>query len=365
MTYSTNTPANLTKATLSPIRIISKRLFRNPVAVSALILLIFLHLTALFAPFLSPYSPVTQRLADYYHPPTKLFWSAPGESFSIRPYIAPDIPTPSHHFILSPQKRAPIIFLAHGFSYKLFGIIPCSIHLFESKYPINLLGTDDLGRDIFSRLLYGAQISLSVGLIAIAISYTLGLLVGGIAGYYGGTIDSVLMRFCDVLMAVPGFYLLLALTAILPTSLSSAERYTLIIVILSFVGWAALARVIRGIALSTRERSYVEAARALGVSNMRIILRHILPETSTFAIVSATLAVPGYILAEAALSFLGLGIREPTASWGNMLASAENLEALTQYPWILVPGIAIFITVIGWNVLGDGLRDALDPKGLR
>jgi len=163
-------------------------------------------------------------------------------------------------------------------------------------------------------------------------------------------------------MSVPGFYLLLALAAVLPPSLSPQLTYLLIIAILSFVGWAGLARVIRGIALSAREREYVEAARALGVSDLKIIRRHILPNTFTYAIVAATLSVPGYIMSEAGLSFLGLGIREPMPSWGNMLAAAQNLEVLTRYTWILAPGYFIFITVMAFNFLGDGLRDALDPK---
>ena len=182
------------------------------------------------------------------------------------------------------------------------------------------------------------------------------------AGYYGGRVDNVLMRLCEVLMSVPSFYLLLALAAVLPANLSPAIRYMLIIVILSFVSWANLARVIRGISLSTRQREYVEAARALGVSDLKIIRRHILPSAFTYAIVTATLAIPGYIIGEASLSFLGLGIQEPMPSWGNMLSDAQNLEALTHAYWILTPGLLIFITVLAFNFLGDGLRDALDPK---
>jgi peptide/nickel transport system permease protein len=170
------------------------------------------------------------------------------------------------------------------------------------------------------------------------------------------------MRFCEVLMSTPGFYLLLALAGVLPPTLSSEATYLLIIAILSLVGWAGLARVIRGIALSVREREYVEAARALGIPDLKIVLRHILPSTFSYAIVSATLAVPGYILGEASLSYLGLGIREPMPSWGNMLSAAQSMEVLSRYPWILAPGYLIFITVMAYNFLGDGLRDALDPK---
>ena len=170
------------------------------------------------------------------------------------------------------------------------------------------------------------------------------------------------MRVCEIIMSVPDFYLLLALAAALPTTLSPVAVYFLIIVILSFVGWAGMARIIRGMVLSVREREYVEAGRALGLNDLQIITRHILPSTFTYAIIAATMSVPGYILAEAGLSFLGLGIREPMASWGNMLSAAQNLSTLTMRPWILAPGFVIFLATLAFNFLGDGLRDALDPK---
>jgi peptide/nickel transport system permease protein len=175
-------------------------------------------------------------------------------------------------------------------------------------------------------------------------------------------VDDVIMRTCEIIMSVPDFYLLLALAATLPPTLPPALTYVLIIAILSFVGWAGMARIIRGMVLSVREREYVEAARALGVSDAKIIVRHVIPSTFTFAIVAATLSIPGYILGEAGLSFLGLGIRDPMPSWGNMLSAAQSLSVLEQQTWILAPGVAIFITTLAFNFLGDGLRDALDPK---
>lgn len=340
------------RVSLSPGRLAWRQLRKNRFSMAGGGILIVLYVLAILADFLSPYQVSDQRTDLSYHAPTRLVWHTPSGSFSLRPYVGDAYPL------------KPVRFFVEGHPYRLLGVLPLRIHLFgsDADAPIFLLGTDVVGRDVFSRLMVGSQISLSVGLIAICITFSLGLLIGGIAGYYSGRVDNILMRVCEMLMSMPGFYLLLALAAILPPSLPATTIYLLIIVILSFVGWAGLARVIRGIALSTREREYVEAAKALGVSDFRIITRHILPSTLTYSIVAATLSVPGYILGEAGLSFLGLGIREPMPSWGNMLAAAQNLEVLTRYTWLLTPGLFIFITVMAYNFLGDGLRDALDPK---
>jgi peptide/nickel transport system permease protein len=351
-------------ASLTPGQLAWRQLRKNPAAMTGGGVLCLLYLMAIFADFLAPYPVELQRRELFYHPPTAIVWRDAAGHFSFQPYVLGTQRNAERELVPNPAVREPVRFLVSGFPYRLFGIIPLRVHLFgtDERAPVFVLGTDSLGRDVFSRLLRGSQISLSVGLIAIAITFSLGLLVGGISGYYGGQIDNLLMRLCEILMSVPGFYLLLALAAVLPPSLSPALTYLLIIVILSFVGWAGLARVIRGIALSAREREYVEAARALGVSDLKIIRRHVLPNTFTYAIVAATLSVPSYVLGEAGLSFLGLGIREPMPSWGNMLAAAQNLEVLTRYTWILAPGYLIFITVMAFNFLGDGLRDALDPR---
>jgi peptide/nickel transport system permease protein len=352
---------------------------KNRFALAGGAMLLVLYTMALFADILSPYPTDLQRRELFYHPPTPLRWRAGrGTTFVSagrhasgawlwRPHVAATRLAPGtaeRTFVDDPNVLVPVRFFVLSYPYRFLGLIPMRLHLFgtSERAPIFLLGTDELGRDVFSRLLRGSQISLSVGLIAIMITFSLGLVVGGISGYYGGAIDNVLMRFCEVIMSIPSFYLLLALAGVLPPTLPSGVTYILIIMILSFVGWAGLARVIRGIALSVREREYVEAARALGISDFKIVLRHVLPSTFSFAIVSATLAVPGYILGEAGLSFLGLGIREPMPSWGNMLTAAQKLEVLDRYHWILAPGFLIFITVMAFNFLGDGLRDALDPK---
>ena len=347
---------------LSPWQLFWQRLKRRRIAMVGGVILIFLYLVALFAGFVAPYS--YNRLdTDYsFHPPIwpKLsgvhlvvprYESAPGE------FIYREVP----------NDTKPLHFFVHGGEYKLFGLIPTSIHLFgtgDKNYPVFLFGADQFGRDIFSRLLYGSQISLSIGIIGILLSFSFGMIIGGISGYFGGGTDTVIMRLCELIMSIPALYLIISLRATFPPSMTSAQIYAMIIVILSFIGWASMARVIRGMSLSLREQQFILAARALGQSHLKIICRHILPNTFSYVIVAATLSVPYYILGEVVLSFLGVGIQEPSASWGNMLTAAQNTEYLRNYPWLLAPGAAIFVTVLAFNFLGDGLRDAADTKSL-
>ncbi|MBN2218796.1 MAG: ABC transporter permease [Kosmotogaceae bacterium] len=262
--------------------------------------------------------------------------------------------------------KYPVRFFVKSWEYKLFWLFPTSIHLFGVDQPSKLLlfGADRYGRDVFSRILAGSRISMSIGLLAIMITFSLGLSIGGAAGYFGGITDEILMRVTEVLMSIPSFYLLISLRAILPTSIPSHMTYLLIVVILSFIGWPGMARVIRGMVLGLKETEFVQAAVAMGYPSSRVILRHIIPNTATYIIVAATLSIPGYILGEAGLSFLGLGITEPSASWGLMLSQAQSIKAMTEAPWLLIPGIFIFIVVMGFNLLGDALRDALDPRSL-
>ncbi len=230
----------------------------------------------------------------------------------------------------------------------------------------NLLGTDNAARDVFSRLVHGGRISLSIGLVGIAISFPLGLLVGGISGYFGGAIDSVLMRIVEVIMTIPSIYLLVALGVILPPELDSSQRFLLVVLIISFIGWAGLARVIRGEVLSLKERTFVQASQSMGGRSLHIITRHILPQTATYVIIAATLSIPSYIVAEAVLSLIGLGIQEPDPSWGNMLSAGTNASILVLNPWLVWPPAALIVmTVLSFNLLGDGLRDALDPRSLQ
>jgi len=259
----------------------------------------------------------------------------------------------------------PVRFFVKGPERKVFGFIKTERYLFgtEGEGRIFLFGTDNQGRDIFSRVLYGARISLSIGIIGVSISFILGLLIGGLSGYFGGWLDTLMMRVVELIMMFPFFYLMLALRAVFPPNLSSLQVYLLIVVILSLIGWASLARIIRGMVLSIREEEYVMAARALGLSSFRIITRHILPNTFSYTITAITLSIPDYIIGESALSLLGLGIQEPYPSWGNMLSVAVgNLRILTGAPWMLIPGFFIFLTVLAFNFLGDGIRDVTDPK---
>ncbi|HPP11597.1 MAG TPA: ABC transporter permease, partial [bacterium] len=248
----------------------------------------------------------------------------------------------------------PIKFFAEG-RRRILGV--------EPPGKIFLLGTDLHGRDIFSRILHGARISLSIGLIGVSISFLLGLIIGGVSGYFGGRLDTVLMRLVEIIMTFPSFYLLLALRASFKPNISSLQLYLLIVIIMSLIGWASLARIIRGMVLSLKEEEFVMASRSLGLSTFRIITRHILPNTFSYTVTALTLSIPGYILGESTLSLLGLGIQEPYPSWGNMLSiCVGNLRILTLAPWMLTPGLCIFVTVMCFNFLGDGLREVMDPR---
>ena len=252
---------------------------------------------------------------------------------------------------------------AEGTPYRFLGLFTTRTHLVTSPTGgFFVLGTDALGRDILSRLLHGSRVSLTVGLLGALVSFTIGLLIGGIAGYAGGVVDNILMRLAEVVIAIPGIYLLFALRATFPSNLTSVQVYILIVVILSGIGWASLSRIIRGLVLSIKSEDYVMSARTMGLSHLKIITKHILPNTFSFVIIQATLTIPGFILGESALSLLGLGITEPQSSWGLMLAVARNYRVMNQFPWILVPGFFIFLAIMAWNFFGDGIRDSVDPR---
>jgi peptide/nickel transport system permease protein len=376
-----------------------QQLKSNGLARLGAVVLIFLYVVAIGAEFVAPYSPYESQKDGSLLPPTAIHFNNP-EGVFLGPHVYPvtqgktDLKTGDRILKTDTTKPSPIRLFVQGDSYELLKLqIPrlpklgakkpdknegkdivlfpgfkANLHLFgtagEGRW--NLLGADEQGRDQFSRLVYGSRISLFIGLVGILISFPIGMLVGGISGYFGGWTDTVLMRMAEVLMTMPSLYLLVALAAILPPGISSAQRFLLIVAITSFIGWAGLARVIRGQVLSIKEREFVQAAQVIGANPLYIITRHVLPQTATYLIVAATLSVPSFIVSESVLSLIGLGIQQPDPSWGNMLSAGSNTAILTFQPWLVwPPAVLIALVVLSFNLLGDGLRDALDPRSVR
>ncbi len=350
------------------IRELFKQLWKDKFARIALIVLGLIYFALLFADFIAPYTKDFSDRTMAYVPPSKIF-TIDENGKLLRPYTYNykrefDKDELKIVYTLDRSKKHYVKFFAKGQPYKFLGIIPMKRHLVTTDKDgrLFLLGTDINGRDVFSRLLFGGRISMTIGFLALFVLFPIGLLYGGIAGYFGGKVDTIMMRFAEAVMSIPSFYLLIILASILPSGMTSIQRFMLIVVILALIGWAGFARVVRGMVLSVKNQEFVQAAKSIGASNLRIIIKHILPQTTSFVIVAMTLSVPSYILSESGLSFLGLGIQQPDASWGNMLKEAQEYTNIIYRPWLLTPGFLIFIAVLAFNLIGDTIRDVLDPK---
>lgn len=322
------------------------------VRASVICLLIF-YFFAAASPLIAPYDPTNQyrNLPDC--PPMPLHLTPRAERahgfFFAYPMTMRD--PLARSFVEDHGRKTYIRFFHRG-------------HLFTTEsadQPWFILGSEGLGRDLFSRIVYGARVSMCIGLVGVLISFSLGISIGAFSGYVGGRIDNLIMRWCEIEMSLPQFYFLLALAAVIPSGLSTVATFFMIVAIMAFIGWAGFARVIRGMAASVRSAPYVESGRALGGSRRRLLGRHVIPALLGFAAVNASLSIPGYILGESALSLLGLGIQEPAASWGNLLSQAMDPQNIEHYPWVLIPGFFISVAVMAFNFLGDHLRDRLEP----
>jgi peptide/nickel transport system permease protein len=344
------------------------RFRKHKLAVVCTVIVIIIAIVAIMPSFFSTQEPNETVATELFIPPQRLHFLDDGR-LQLYVYAVDGVRNPvtlRMEWQTNYEEKIYLQLFARGYPYEILGMIDTNIHLLgledlESDDSFHLLGTDRLGRDQWSRLMYGTRTSLSIGLVAVLISTILGIILGGLSGYYGGTVDMVIQRLIELLQSLPAIPIWLALTAAMPRDWSVEQTYFAITIILALIGWTTLAREIRSRFLSLREEDYVVAAKLSGAKEARVVFRHMMPTMYSHIIASVTLAIPVMIISETFLSFLGLGLRPPAISWGVLLQEAQNLQSIALAPWLLIPGLAVVITVLTMNIMGDGLRDAADP----
>ena len=347
--------------------LMARKFRKHTLARVSIAVLSVLYFFAIFCEFLAPYDLTGYNSAYVFAPPQRIHFRGE-EGFSLRPFVyelesSRDPNTFRRIYTENTETRYYLKFLARGVPYEFWGLFETDVHLVgvEDGGVLFLLGTDRLGRDLYSRIIYGARISLSIGLIGVLLSMILGIILGGISGYFGGLVDNLIQRIIEILRSFPTIPLWMALAAALPPHMPPVRVYFGITVILSLIGWTGVARTVRGKFMALREEDYVMAAKISGCKDGRIIRTHLVPGFMSHLIVSLTLAIPGMILSETTLSFLGLGLRSPVTSWGVLLKEAQNIHSIISHPWLMIPILFVIVTVLAFNFLGDGLRDAADP----
>ena len=346
-----------------------RKFLRNKMAVLSAIALVAIYTITIFAGFFAPYTARDAESKLTYSPPMAIRIVDPDTNRLYPPFFFPlrgkrNMENFQLEYVEHKDERVPIQLFVKGEPYKVLGIIEWDIHIFGSSNPkerLHIMGSDQRGRDLFSRIIYGGQVSLSVGIFGVLITIVVGSVIGTLSGYYGGAFDNVMQRLIETIRSFPQLPLWMALAAAIPPQWPPEWVYAGIVVVLAFINWTGLSREVRGLVLSLKERDYVHAAEASGASTARIVRKHLIPNMSSHIIVTATLAVPITILGESALSFLGIGVRPPMVSWGLLLNDAIRIQNIVLYPWTLFPGIFILVAVIAYNFLGDGLRDMVDP----
>ena len=350
-------------------QLIRWKFLRHRLAMGALAVLIVFYFFGIFAEFTAPYDAHRRDIGYMYCPPQRIHFFDEEGNLHLRPFVYKvKVESEVINFLRTTTysedktEKYPLYFFTRGDSYELWGLFKSNIHLFGTREGrAFILGADKMGRDMLSRIIYGGRLSLSVGLLGIAISFIFGISIGGISGYYGGNADLIIQRIIEFIRSIPTLPLWMALSMALPPYWSIIQVYFGIVIILSLVGWTGLARVVRGKFMSVREEDFVMAAKLHGASEARLIFKHLLPSFYSYIIASLTLSVPGMILGETALSFLGLGLQAPAISWGVLLKDSQSIRVMATAPWLLIPGVFVIIAILAFNFMGDGLRDAADP----